>query len=323
MKRFLFKLTIFFLPLVAGAYALDYVITQGLKKTIYKELAAWNDLFDGKINADLIISGSSLAQNQISPLILENGLRCSSYNLGMDGSSFFIQNSRYEAYLKYNSKPRVLVQTIDTGTLTRNTSLFNFQQLVPYLDEPVIFEAARAYRIVDEKDRMIPLHRYIGEYKLAAVGAIEYFGLGKYENEEYKGYQPLEGTLGVNKFEMMTKNGNKLVVEIDKEMVELFESFLRSSKESGVTVYLVYSPILVDNFPFMDNMEEIRGIFREMAIKYDINILDYSDSQVSYRKELFYDGVHLNKEDAEILSRQIVDDLINKYGFKPCTENPQ
>lgn len=319
MKNFLLKLSVFLLPIVILSFPLDYVVTHGLKKTRYKDFAEWNDIFEGRINADIIISGSSLAWIQISPRILDDKLRCNSYNLGMDGSSFNSQYYRYLAYEKYNRKPKIIIQTLDQGTLKKSAALYNYQQFLPYLDEPSVSDAVFGYQNgISKKDKIIPFEKYIGEYDLAAVGISEFFDIKKFSNEKYKGYRGREAASNYTGIEKALESGKKVTINVDDASIKLFETFLKYCKESGIKLFLIHTPIYTLNQSVIANYREIILIYKNLAEKYDTPILNYSDNPISYRKDLFYDGVHLNKQGSELFSEVLADDLIHKYGLQMC-----
>ncbi len=45
MKAFLIKLSVYTVLLIAGAFALDFALTEGLKKSGVDEFSTWNDIF--------------------------------------------------------------------------------------------------------------------------------------------------------------------------------------------------------------------------------------------------------------------------------------
>ena len=88
---FLRKILIFSIPILFIILILDFIITLGLKKSESDDFREWNDLYQSKINADLIINGSSRAWVHISPQILDTSFSIDSYNLGIDGHNFYLQ----------------------------------------------------------------------------------------------------------------------------------------------------------------------------------------------------------------------------------------
>lgn len=305
---------IFLLPLAILLFALDYVVTQGLKKTEFGDFGSWNKLFEGKIDADLIISGSSLAQYQISPKIVDEKTGCNSYNLGMGGSSFHLQYYRYLAFEKRNKKPKIIIQTVDSNTLETAPILYYYHQVLPYMDDELIGNAAVKYNNLSSKDKFIPFYRYAGEYRLIGLGFKEFFNIGHYPDETYKGFLTRFGDGEFTEPEEL-KN---IELKIDNETLALFESFLGHCRETGIKLILINTPIYIETQPNIKNSEEISATIKKLAEKYNTEYLDYTDHQMSYRKEFFRDGAHLNNKGVEEFSNILADDLNNKFDLSVC-----
>lgn len=314
MKKFLTRLVVFLLPLAILLFALDYVVTQGLKKTEFGDFATWNNLFEGKINADLIISGSSLAQYQISPKIVDEKTGCNSYNLGMGGSSFNLQYYRYLAFEKRNKKPKVIIQTIDSNTLDMAPILFYYHQVLPYINDELVGDAVLKYKNLGQKDKLIPFYRYIGEYKLIAVGFEEFFNIKHFPDETYKGFIT---RFGEGEFTEPEELKN-IVLKIDNETLKLFEAFLKHCRETGIKLILVNTPIYIETQTNITNSEEISATIQKLAEKYNTDYLDYSDHQMSYQKDFFRDGAHLNHKGVELFSNILTNDLNSKFDLSAC-----
>lgn len=131
MNKFLKKCLIFVLLILSTLIILDIAVSKGLRKSEDMMLAEWNDIVSGNINADIIINGSSRAWVDVSPQILENRLNLSVYNIGLDGYPFYMEDMRYELFLKYNNKPKYLIQTLDVFSLSKRIGLYEVTQFFP------------------------------------------------------------------------------------------------------------------------------------------------------------------------------------------------
>src|SRR4051812_31298576 len=113
MKKFITKSLILTSILFVLAYLLQQLIDKGLSQSNFStEYKEWDDITKSKINAEIIIQGSSKAWLQISPRIFEDEFKLSTYNLGMNGQCFPMQKWRLDMYLKYNKKPKYLIQVV-------------------------------------------------------------------------------------------------------------------------------------------------------------------------------------------------------------------
>ena len=126
MKKFIKYLLFFIAPFILFSYCIDVFISTNLKKAkkgAYGEYSTWNDVFEGKINSDIVIYGSSRAWKHISPKIINDRLHISTYNLGIDGHTFWLENFRHRMLLKNNTKPKIIIFSGSKSTICLVISL--------------------------------------------------------------------------------------------------------------------------------------------------------------------------------------------------------
>ena len=73
MSQFLKKIIAFIIPLLVLSVFADILISNGLKKSDYYaqgETFIWNEIYNGNIDEDIFIYGSSRAWVHIDPKIL-------------------------------------------------------------------------------------------------------------------------------------------------------------------------------------------------------------------------------------------------------------
>lgn len=115
MKKFLTKIALYVFPIVAIMYPLDLYFSKSIKKMgdPSGEIEVWEDIYNGTINADIAIYGSSRAACHINPKILEHSFGLRAYNLGMIATSFQLQYFRHIEYIKHNIKPKAIILSVD------------------------------------------------------------------------------------------------------------------------------------------------------------------------------------------------------------------
>lgn len=88
MKK-LITISILVLIPLAMLQWLSAIVDKGLRnaKMPYSSL---NDVYNGRVNADVIMLGSSRAVFHISPHILDSVLQKNTYNIGVNGWSFHL-----------------------------------------------------------------------------------------------------------------------------------------------------------------------------------------------------------------------------------------
>lgn len=292
------------LTLLSGAH---YGIDRGLQKTGFGNYGEWNDLFNGRAAADIIIQGSSRAWVQVDPAIIEAVSGKTAYNLGLDGYDFSLQNCRYQLYRQYNDAPQTVVQILDIATLNRRQDLYMYEQFLPYYHEEQLVQTISQFQGFSWAHYYLPLAKYAGRYTYARIGMQEFLNVAHYGSSKYKGYRGQE-IAWTGAFEAFTRDYPQGIVQpTDPGNIAAFDRFLAESAQSGVEVILVYAPEYYPVNDYLKNKAEILAIYQDFADKYGFQFYDFSDHEISHDKRYFYNAEHLNKEGAELFSRQLAD----------------
>lgn len=298
-------------PVMVLAYPIDLFLSKYVKKSnqFYGELEVWNDLYDGKINAEMLIYGSSRAWVHFNPAILADSLQVSVYNLGLDGHHFWLQYLRHLEFLKHNPAPKQILLSLDYTSLQKRDELYLYQQFLPYmLWNNNIKYYTQSYKGFKYLDYSLPLLRYAGETSLLKKSleiALDKDTVLPFRKNGYRGIQKA----WTNEFELAKEKMDSYRIKIDPESVRLFDAFLHDCKNKGIEVTLVYSPEYIDGQKFVVNREEVMELYNNFANKYKLAFLDYSNDTISYRKSYFYNTTHLNKTGSNLFTRTLAHDL--------------
>jgi hypothetical protein len=295
MRKFLFKSIIFILPIVLCAFVLQPIVDNYLKQTnCVPGCKEWNDIFESKVNADLIIQGSSRARKHFSPKYLDSVFHINSYNLGMDGYPFHMQYYRFLIYMRYNKKPKYIIQVTDFLTFQKRTDLYAYEQFIPYLDNNLIREAVIKYDGLDERDFYIPLYKYHRNRELifSAINGLHRNSLP--ESANYKGFhaEDLRWDTTFQSFKNAHPKG--YMNEIDTMTLRLFNNFVVYCVKEKIHLVFVNPPIYWEANKVFINQKSINSIYLNYAQKYNIPYLDYSNDSIGLDTTNFYSATHLN-----------------------------
>lgn len=300
MKQFLLRTALFIALTAVLMSILDITLSWQLRQRRYDPYACWNDIFQHRINADLLIMGNSRAWVQYSPMILDSVLHTHSYNLGQNASAFNRQYSRYRIYRRHYPKPKIIIQNIDALTLSRTSGTFQYQYF-PYFYNPDVLHWIVPYEQFTLPEKILPFYRYSN------------FGLNNlFENKDTSifGYSGKHWTwTRVIEFE------NNIHFETDSETLKTFENFLAETRSDSIQVILVYAPIHSDYTLHLDNIDEMWRTYSLLSTRYGIPILNYQDDTLCFSTDYFYNYLHLNIKGAEIFSRHLAEDL-KKMGLE-------
>ena len=290
------------------AFATEIVLTDTLKTSRKNYYAVWNDLFDGKINSDIIISGASRAKININPKIIEDSTGLNTYNLGINGYNFDMDYLRIKVLMKHNKHPKLMILSLDNVMFGKRKTLFMLEQFLPYTSENDIYTTTKTYKGFNNYDYKLPFVRYIGKTRIIRHSINILFNPSSNISLRYKGYAP-QNIDWKDKWNTDLFNNKKYPLPVDTIYISLFDKFLKETKSEGIKIVFVYSPEYFKGQKIYTNRADILALLHRFANKYDIPFLDYSNDKISYTKNYFYNFPHLNSKGADIFTRKLVSDL--------------
>lgn len=312
MKKFTIRLFTFLIPLLVSMYFVDRLISINLSKSktyAEKEYPIWNEIIEGRINADIVINGNSRAWVQYNSTMIEDELGMITYNIGIDGHNFWLQYLRHQFLLKYNTKPKIILQSVDFTTLEKRSDLYNSEQFLPYmLWNDDIYKYTSPYKGFSYYDYKIPLVRYYGKNKAIQTVLHHIFDIHEKTDQRVKGYQPQEESWN-NDLSLAKEKMDYYEVKNDHQTIELFDTYLKECKQNNIQIILIYPPELIDGQKFIRDRSTVIDIFEGFSNKYDIPFYDLSNDSMSYKQEYYYNSTHLNKLGAELFTSKIIDIL--------------
>jgi len=307
MKIFFSKLIVFIIPLIVVGFFFDKIISEFLKRSnsfAHKEYHTWNAILDGKLDAKIWIHGSSRALFHFDPTIIEDILNQSAFNLGIDGHTFSMQYLRHSLALKNNSKPSLIIHSVDIGSMQKG-NLYNPDQFLPYmLWDETFYNYMSKYDGYSYFDYKIPIIRYYGKFEAIKTAIKMLVAPQSNVGERVKGYKGQDQDWN-NDFVNAKKAMKKYIANLDSTTLNLFDNYLKECKEQEIQVILVYSPYYIEGQEFIQNQQLILDAYRNVAQKYDFAFMDFTNDPLCLDKKYFYNSSHLNKNGAELFTRKL------------------
>lgn len=309
MRKFIINIAIFISPFLLLCIPIDIYLSQKVENTseCSGEFEVWTDIYSSKINCELAIYGSSRAWVHINPEILKDSLKFNAYNFGIDGHNFWLQYLRHIEYQKSNSKPQIIIHSIDIFTLQKKKELYNMSQFLPYMLWNLdIYKSTTSYEGYSAVDYFIPLIRYRHNTTLVSSLMTSLNQQNQpYRNKGFKGQQ-IEWN---NDLDNAQKSNTCYSINLDSSSITLYEHFLEDCKSKNIEVILVYTPEYIDGQKYVSNRKEIIDFYKAIATKYKLLFLDYSNNYLCFDKKFFYNAEHLNAIGADIFTRILASDL--------------
>ena len=306
VRRGLARIVGFFCLIVIMLFAFNAMINYGLRHTTTSEFGVWNKIVQGKINTDILISGSSRALVHYDPSIIGRATGFSAYNIGLNGSQTDMQLARLRAYLRHNRKPKLLILNFDLFSFVTSHEIYDPAQYVPYMTEPAIYAGVRRVYPDAWKWKYLPLYGYAVEDMRFdwLIGVKVLFGIQPRE-DQMNGYRP-DDRRWTDDFERFKANNAKgWSVEIEKQGIIDFADTLRTCQEAAIPVLVVHSPEYFEVLEMARNREEILQRAKDLSAEFGSEFWDYSDSAICRNRGNFYNSQHLNRGGATFFSEDL------------------
>jgi len=316
MKKFLLQFLLFVLPIALIAYSTDLFVSKELKTSksyTAGEYSTWNDLYEGKINSDIVIYGSSRAWEHIDPTMIGDSLHTNAYNLGINGHTFWLQYLRHRVLLEYNKKPSLIIHSLDIFTLNKGQDLFNPDQFLPYmLYNKEMKNATIDYNGYHYLDYEVPMLRYYGKKDALKIFAKLLLKQPGDSVMRIRGYQGRNEGWNTD-FDEVRKKMNYYEAKFDTASISLFEKYIQECQAKNIKIIFVYTPEFIEGQKFIKNRDKLIALYNEFSKKYNIPFYDYSNDSICLERKYFYNNLHLNKAGAELFTAKLIHDIRPYY----------
>lgn len=315
MKKFLVQLSIFLLPLTVLFLIADKLFSSGLQKCnflTFGEIAVWDDVINGRVNADVAVYGSSRAVHHFDPAIFGDSLNATVFNLGVDGHGFTLQNLRHKLLLQHNTKPRLIIYSLDLWMMAEKKEFYLYEQLLPYMYyDKTVNNSVRNFDYFSVYDLEMPTFRYYGQSTAITHAVSSLAGLPD-PPVRVKGYIADKQSWNED-FDKAKASISYYTITLDSSHIKGFESFIKECRQQNIQLVFVNTPMYFDGQMFATNTEEIMNIYKEFSDKYNIPYYDYLQDSICHNKKYFYNVNHLNATGAELFSRRFASQVKEIY----------
>jgi hypothetical protein len=303
--RTLRRVGLFFGIIAALICGLDATITAGLRRMPTSIYRVTNLMVEGRINAQIVITGSSRAASHFDPRVIQRITGSTAFNLGRNGSQTDMQLAVLKTYLEHNRPPEIVVHNLDAFTFQTTREIYNPAQYIPYLNENELYQPLCKINRNMWKSRYIPLYGYVAEdMSFAWIQGLRAFLPPQRENL-YDGYDPRE-TKWTDEFARFKASQREPVRwEIEPAGIRLTEELVRVCRDRNIRLIFVYSPEYSEMQALTGNRQEIFGSFRKIAAGKQVPFWDYSNWQYAANTEYFTNSQHLNATGAEVFSADV------------------
>lgn len=255
-----------------------------------------------KVDADVVVIGSSKASHHYVPQMLEDSLGLTAYNCGQDGCFFLYQNCIINMILDRYT-PKMILWDIQPGSfvgIDHSNEYQNIRYLSPYYPAN---SWAESY-INSESPKM----RYRMMSRMFAFNSksLNYvFPLVTHSSATKNGYIPLatEGYLYPEMNKQAEKEGG-----VNSTYIDLLDQTMKRCREKGVELRMYISPEYSQKSALTVAAEDEIG---RVAMCNDVSFTNaHSDEHFMQDATLFKDASHLNDKGARMFTANVVRDIL-------------
>ncbi|GAA4434237.1 hypothetical protein GCM10023188_24930 [Pontibacter saemangeumensis] len=280
-------------------YGLDNLINA---KYALRHKAKIDGVMDHTLDSDIAIFGSSVAYTHFNPSIISSKVNKTCYNFGLDGTPLNEYKGILNEFLSY-STAEVIVLAGTYSELAERTQIYEFKKYEPYLGNENLYNA-----LSDIDSELAWKSRYVPFYNLIQYNKDFYdilvetkfdFKLLDHniaDAKDYKGFHPVTIDWSNQKYDTIK-------VEISEKTIINYQEILRKANSKGIKVILVLSPIYIQGQRHIVNLNQIKDVYKNLAGEENI-FMDFTQSDICNRKELFRNNTHLNAKGANIFSAE-------------------
>lgn len=314
------RIACFFSLLTVLMFGLDAMITSGLRQIKTSQYGASNRIMEGKVNAQIVVTGSSRAVSHYDPRIIETQTGRSAFNLGRNGSQTDMQVAVLKAYLEHNRKPDIVIQNLDAFTFVTTREVYAPAQYVPYLYDEELYRPLRQINPDTWKSRYVPLYGYVVDDMNFSwiLGLKGFFGWSPRE-DFFLGFNPRSKKWTEDFQRFKAENPDGVSWGIEPAAIQLMDDLIRLCQQRGIQLIFVYSPEYAEMQKLTKNRTEVFDHFNELSARNHVPLWDYSDWRFAGDTDCFTNSQHLNAEGAAIFSEDLANRLKGYFAAQSGT----
>lgn len=302
----------FAIPTLLILFGINHSVDKGLRTNGSWSTNEWKDIYGSRLDADILMLGSSRTWVHLNPVIFDSITGMNSYNLGMDAYAIDFHIDRFWASVHHNRKPKFIIQNMDALTLRRSGYVdYDKEQFLPYLYEEELRDDLIANGL-SWKDRFFPLFKYRGMSHLiwSTINQL-YFG-GPTAATKPKGYMGQDQKWS-DDFRKFRAQHSTYDVALDPEMIKKLDSMIAYCAQEDIVVVIAHLPMYDEATTMMTKKPMMDSIMYAFENKYlgSCYYMDHSKTSFSSDTNYFYNATHMNYKGADsissILARQLLE----------------
>lgn len=301
MRPFLLKSLLFFSVFFVLEKSLVLVRNNAPERELDKRLEL---ILNGKINADIIVIGSSRGARDIIASQIADSLHVTAYNLSYPGSNIEFHEYLLSKFFQFKNKvPKLIVLAVDDATEFK-------------IDPTINFRYERLYPLIKYEDvRNTLIERGEKDKTLSSLFMVHQLSISNFDFRKkhfdkldtllQDGSMPISSQSEKFKNAKFTNHYNYYNAAIENtNKLKSFSRFIALCKQHNSTLLLALAP----------NFGNPTVGFKERITKYtddkEVRLMMYDTLNSIYKNSSFYfDPGHLNRSGASVFTNELIENI--------------
>lgn len=296
------RAAVFAITAILLLYAVRELEYAGLRRNQEGEFAKLRQAFLEPHPCDILILGSSRAECQFVPQIIDSATGLHTFNIGMTGATLPFIRTSLEAYLVNSPAPKYAVLNLDLHSLGDNwDTVYKFPRYFAYLEN----EKLRGG--LQQRDPRFPYFRYLAPYSMPYFSA-HYLDASlngwtgrssSFDSAYDEGFTPCLPAPGLGDYD--TLHLPPVNTLLSPAMTAELDSISAICKKNHIQLLLVISPLhqAQASGVYGQNCYRIRRFAQEKFIP----LFDMGEMPIIHDQSYYADPAHLNRSGALYFSR--------------------
>lgn len=258
-----------------------------------------NLMFSHQLDPNVMIFGSSVAEVGINTNLLEEATESSVYNSAIDGTNIIRSEFLIDEFLSYSKNCKKIVIGLSYFSMNESIEMTSPERFLAHASNHNIKNnikkiAPKLYK----KLYYMPFYSFIianhTYYKNALIGLKNLINNHEIKIDSLKGFRPNDAVYSDTR-----KSVNLNRIEISQSSITSYKNIINKITNKGIEPILIIMPMHINGRSSFSNYKEFIDVIKELGTTLNVKVLDYTDNEIIYFEEYFYNNGHLNSFGAE------------------------
>ncbi|WP_298780270.1 hypothetical protein [uncultured Polaribacter sp.] len=290
---------------------IEFGIAELVSQSNNSQTGKINLMFSHQLDPNIMVFGSSVAEVAINTNLLEEVTENSVYNSAIDGTNIIRSEFLIDEFLSYSKKCKKIVIGLSYFSMNESIEMTSSERFLAHASNNNVKNnikkiAPKLYK----KLYYMPFYSFIVAnhiyYKNAVLGFKNLINNNEIKIDSLKGFRPYDAVYSDTR-----KSVNLNRIEISQSSITSYRNIINKITKKGIEPILIIMPMHINGRSSFSNYNEFIDSIKELGTTLNVKVIDYTDNEIIYSEENFYNNGHLNSLGAERITKIIGNNIKN------------